>query len=52
MNTEELGYYLFMDSEDLKKKEKDEGLTKEEKVNLEINPFFVAESPTKDGKKE
>ena len=48
MNTEELGYYLFMDSEELKRKEKEEGLTEEEKVNLEINPFFVAERPTKD----
>ena len=42
MNTEELGYYLFMDSEELKRKEQEEGLT-EEKVNLELNPFFVAE---------
>ena len=48
MNTEELGYYLFMDSEELKRKEKEEGLTEEEKVNLEINLFFVAERPTKD----
>ena len=29
MNTEELGYYLFMDSEELKRKEKEEGLTEE-----------------------
>ena len=43
MNTEELGYYMFMDSEELKRKEKEE-----EKVNLELNPFFVAERPTKD----
>ena len=48
MNTEELGYYLFVDSEELKRKEKEEGLTEEEKVNLELNPFFVAERLTKD----
>ena len=48
MNTEELGYYLFMDSEELKRKEKEEGLTEEEKVNLELNPFFMVERPTKD----
>ena len=52
MNTEELGYYLFMDSEELKRKEKEEGLTEEEKVNLEINPFFVAERRTKDRQKK
>ena len=48
MNTEELGYYLFVDSEELKRKGKEEGLTEEEKVNLELNPFFVAKRPTKD----
>lgn len=48
MNTEELGYYLFMDSEELKRKEKEEGLTEEEKVNLELNPFFMVERPTKE----
>ena len=48
MNTEELGYYLFMDSEELKRKEKEEGLTEEEKVNLELNLFFMVERPTKD----
>ena len=48
MNTEELGYYLFMDSEELKRKEKEEVLTEEEKVNLELNPFFMVERPTKD----
>ena len=48
MNTEELGYYLFMDSEELKRKENEEGLTEEEKVNLELNPFFMVERPTKD----
>lgn len=46
MNTEELGCYLFVDSEELKSKEK-EGLTEEE-VNLELNPFFVAARSTKD----
>ena len=48
MNTEELGYYLFADSEELKRKEKEERLTEEEKVNLELNPFFMAQRPTKD----
>ena len=52
MNTEELGYYLFMDSEELKRKEKEEGLTEEEKVNLELNPFFMVERPTKDRQKK
>ena len=52
MNTEELGYYLFMDSEELKRKEKEEGLTEEEKVNLELNPFFMAERPAKGREKE
>ena len=48
INTEELVYYLFMDSEELKRKEKEEWLTEEEKVNLKLNPFFMAERPTKD----
>ena len=48
ITVDELGYYMFMDSEELKRKEKEEGLTEEEKVNLELNPFFVAERPTKD----
>ena len=48
VNTVEVGYYLFMYSEELKRKEKEEGLTEEEKVNLELNPFFMAERPTKD----
>lgn len=52
MNTEELGYYLFMDSEELKRKEKEEWLTEEEKVNLKLNPFFMAERPTKDRQKK
>ena len=48
MNTEELGYYLFMDSKELKRKEKEEWLKKKKKVNLELNPFFMAQRPTKD----
>lgn len=44
MNVEELGYYLFMQNEEAKEKEE---LTEEEKVNLELNPFFVAEKATK-----
>lgn len=52
MNTEELGYYLFMNSEELKRKGQKEELTEEEKVNLEINPFFMADKTTKDRKKK
>lgn len=48
MDTDVLGYYLFMDNEELKQKAHDDDLTEEEKVNLEINPFFVVESPTQD----
>ena len=44
MNVEELGYYLFMQNEEAKEKEE---LTEEEKVNLELNPFFIAEKATK-----
>ena len=51
MNTEELGYYLFMDNEEIKRKDQKEN-TVERKVNLELNPFFMGESPTQDRLKE
>ena len=47
MNAEELGYYLFMDSEEIRKREQEE-LNEDDKVNKSINPFLVSESPTKD----
>lgn len=41
MNTEDISYYLFMECEELKEKEKNEGLTEDEKLNLKLNPYFV-----------
>lgn len=46
MNAEELGYYLFMEKEELKRKEQREGLTDDEKVNLETNPLYERERAT------
>lgn len=46
MNMEELGYILYMESEDLKSKTY-EDLTESEKVNLKLNPFLDEELTTK-----
>lgn len=48
MSNEELEYYLFMENEELKKKIIKKEMTKEDKVNLELNPFSVGEKVTKD----
>lgn len=47
MNAEEMKYYLFMECEELKEKKLKMELTEDEKVNLETNPYFVAERTTK-----
>ena len=52
MNTEDLGYYLFMDNEELNIKDQEEEIKEERKVNLELNPFFMRKSPTQDRLKE
>ena len=46
MNLQELGYYLFAESEEIKEKSKENQLTEEEKVNLEVNPYLVSERAT------
>lgn len=48
MNMEEIGYFLYMESENIKEKSYNE-LTKEEKVNLELNPYMESATPTQDG---
>lgn len=45
MDMEQLGYYLYMESCELKDKGLEE-LTEDEKSNVEINPFLVAEKAT------
>lgn len=45
MENDILGYYLYMEAEELKGKPKEE-LTESEKVNLELNPFYLGEVPT------
>ena len=47
MGYDELSYFLYMESEELKNKPYEE-LTEEEKVNLELNPFLEEERATKD----
>ena len=42
MGYDELSYFLYMESEELKNKPYEE-LTEEEKVNLELNPFLEEE---------
>ncbi len=51
MNNEELGYFLYMESKILQSKSYEE-LTKEEEINLKLNPFLVAETTTTEGKQE
>ena len=50
-NNEELGYFLYMESKILQSKSYEE-LTKEEEINLKLNPFLVAETTTTEGKQE
>lgn len=45
MNMEDLGYFLFMQSEEIKRK-KIEDLTESEKVNLELNPYMESVGTT------
>ena len=45
MDLKDLGYILFMENEDLKKKDFN-SLTEYEKVNLEINPYKEIQTPT------
>ena len=45
MDLEQLGYYLYMESCELEDKRPEE-LTEDEKFNVEINPFLVAEKAT------
>lgn len=47
MDNNDLGYMLYMESCDLQSKDYEE-LSEDEKVNLELNPFLVADIPTKD----
>lgn len=47
MNLEELGYILYMESQDLKNKSY-EDLTEDQKLNLELNPLLDVERATKD----
>lgn len=47
MGYDELSYFLYMESEELKNKPYEE-LTEEEKVNLELNPFLEEEKTTKE----
>ena len=47
MGYDELSYFLYMESEELKNKPYEE-LTEEEKVNLELNPFLEEERANKD----
>ena len=46
MNMEDLGYFLYMESQDLDKDSKES----EEKINLELNPFFDTEKATQEPK--
>lgn len=45
MDLKDLGYILYMENEDLKKKDFN-SLTEYEKVNLEINPYREILTPT------
>ena len=45
MDLKDLGYILYMENEDLKKKGFN-SLTEYEKVNLEINPYREIQTPT------
>lgn len=45
MNAEEISYTLFMEAAELGSKNPNE-LTQDEKVNLELNPYFVGGLPT------
>ena len=45
MDMKQLGYYLYMESCELENKRPEE-LTEDEKSNVEINPFLVAEKAT------
>lgn len=45
MDLKDLGYILYMENEDLKKKDFN-SLTEYEKVNLEINPYREMQTPT------
>ena len=45
MDLKDLGYILYMENEDLKKKDFN-SLTEYEKVNLEINPYKEIQTPT------
>lgn len=47
MNMEELGYILYMESQDLKNNDY-EDLTEDQKLNLELNPLLDVERATKD----
>jgi hypothetical protein len=45
MDLKDLGYILYMENEELKKKDFN-SLTEYEKVNLEINPYKEIQTPT------
>lgn len=51
MNAEEINYTLFMKAAELESKAPEE-LTPDEKVNLELNPYFVGGLPTTSRKQE